>query len=110
MEQKKKKKKTKDIRRHTYKLPTASDLLMSIIRMLHVVRIRDRSLMNMLRPRRIRFTEAEFDEHVLVIALILLRRMHAVVHEIVTVLVVILHRAIISATVIGIRPYAVAKG
>lgn len=89
----------------------ASDFLMPVVGVLRVVRrIRHRPLMYMLRRRRIRFAEAEFDEHILVITPILLCRMHAVVvYEIVAILVVVRHCSVICA-VRAIRRNAVAKG
>lgn len=39
------------------------------------------------------FAEAKFDEHVLVIALILFCRMHAATREVIRVLPIILHRS-----------------
>lgn len=67
----------------------------------------------MLRHGRIRFAEAEFNEHILVVALILLRRMHPVVaHEIVAVLRIVWHGSITAAATARrrIRPRAAAKG
>lgn len=73
------------------------ELMAIICVLLQVVRICHRTLMWMLCRWRVRFAKAKLNEHILVIALILLRRMHATTHEVVAVLIVVLHRSSICA-------------
>lgn len=60
--------------------------------LLHVGRVCHLWLMGVLRYRRVGFTKAEFDEHVLKIALILLSRMHTTrtIHVVETGLIIVL--------------------
>jgi len=71
----------------------AEQELMAVVGMLlHVRRVCHRTLMRVLRYRGIGLAKAEFDEHVLKIALILLRRMHTTtIHVVEARLIVVLH-------------------